>query len=274
MLDRLRRLLGGDTTPATPVSAQATKVRAAVFDRSRNVVDVVGESHRQQALERIGGGRDANGVRDPDHVAGLLPERDNPVDPEAVAVQVDAMHVGYLSREDARAYRPVLDRLAAHGLYMACQATLSGGWDRGPSDRGSIGVRLHVGTPAALWAEMDTMLGPGEPMPAGSVASIPAPMPVGGAAPPEWAGKSVCFTGPSGFAFRGSQVGRGMQELLAVQHGMVVLPRVTKALDLLVIGFGQPQTGKTAKAALYGTVVIDEAAFWTRLGVALDPFEG
>lgn len=49
-----------------------------------------------------------------------------------------------------------------------------------------------------------------------------------------------------------------MQELLAAQHGMVVLPRVTKALDILVVADGELQTGKTEASAKYGTTIIGE----------------
>ncbi len=268
MLYRLQRMLRSALQQAAPTEQQSA-VKAAIFDPSKNVVDLVGESYRQEALERIGG-RGPNGVLRPDQLAGLLPEPSNPVDAEAVQVQVDGDLVGYLGRPDARAYRPILDRLAAHGLGMGCHARLTGGWDRG-DDRGSIGVRLLVGTPADLWREVDAMF---------ETALMPRALVRADrdvqvtittvAVPADLVGKSVCFTGPSRFAFRGAEVSRGMQELLAVQHGMRVLPRVTKALDILVVCQPAMATGKTTKAAAYGTVVLDEAAFWTALGVVFE----
>ncbi len=283
MLDRLQRLLRGNARPDAPIAGRV-KGRAAIFDRSPDVVKVVGESFRQEALERIAGGRGPTGVRNQDHLAGLRPEPDNPKDPEAVEVEIDALLVGYLSRADARAYRPIIDRLATHGLAMACQASLIGGWDRGEGDRGAIGVQLHVGTPAQLWAEIDTMFGPSDP-PAPLRAT---PSPRGrvrhervtrvaasseATTPPQPVRMSVCFTGPSAFAFHGEQITRTMQEMLAEQHGLVALPRVTKKLDVLVIGRDDPRTGKRAKAEAYGTTVVDEAPFWAGLGVTLDPLD-
>lgn len=267
---------GGGSGGEAPPVADRRKVRAAIFDLSRHVVEVVGESFHQGDLERIGGGRDTFGVRAPDQLAGLLLEPTNPVDPEAVEVQIDGATVGHLSREDARAFRPILDRLAVHDLHMGCHARLTGGWDRGGADQGSIGVRLLVGSPAELWAEMDAMFGPAGPPPV--VDSPFAPM----GHPPrildadavhEWAGRSVCFTGPSRFAYRGSPVGRGRQELLAVRRGMVVLPRVVKGLDMLVVADPALRTGKMTTAARYGTTIVDEGTFWATLGVILDPLD-
>jgi hypothetical protein len=49
----------------------------------------------------------------------------------------------------------VIDRLAAEGKVASCRASISGGWDRGEGDRGSFGVRLSMGTPDELIAELD-----------------------------------------------------------------------------------------------------------------------
>ena len=53
----------------------------------------------------------------------------------------------------------------------ACRASLKGGWDRGQGDRGTFGVTLHLGTPAALMLDMDKDYGPDPRWPA----PIPAP---------------------------------------------------------------------------------------------------
>jgi len=65
-------------------------------------------------------------------------------------------YVGYLSRDDAVAYRPLIDRLAAIGKVVACAASLSGGWDRGGDDRGSFGVLLHLSEPEAAMIELES----------------------------------------------------------------------------------------------------------------------
>ena len=109
------------------------------------------------------------------------------------------------------------------------------------------------------------MLGAAPPPPGLIPRDAPSPI-ITMSVPADLAGKSVCFTGPSRFTFRGGQVSRPMQELLAVEHGLTVLPRVTKKLDILVVCHPEVGTGKTTKAASYGTTVVDEAAFWTALG--------
>ena len=162
----LKRLFGGEPAPpSSPSDAPITDwdakalerrgARAYVFKRSPNT-EVKGESHYKEALERLSGGRTDRGVKRPDHQAILLLEPNNPKDPNAVMVWVGGVGtVGYLSREDAIAYRPVIDRLASEGWLVGCQATLTGGWDRGRGDRGSIGVRLGLPTPGAAMKELD-----------------------------------------------------------------------------------------------------------------------
>lgn len=235
-------------------------------------LDVVGESQRQGELEAFGGGRTEDGAVVVDHTAILLPEPTNPYDPAAVAVCLvrrgsgEAARIGYLSRDDARAYMPVIER--ASPRVLVADAIITGGWDRGAGDRGSFGVRLHLGEPAELWAEMDTALGP-VPAPPGLRRPV-APVAVATTWDGDVAGRTVCFTGPSAATFRGEPLTRDMQELLAVQHGLAVHPRVTKAVDILVIGRGQQRTGKVKKAEEYGTLILDEDTFWSGLGVSLD----
>ncbi len=141
----------------------------------------MGESHYQGTLERLAGGRTIDGGRYCDHIALMLPEPSNPYDHNAVRVML-APHfdgataglVGYLSREDAVAYRPVIDRLASMARLMACRASLKGGWDRGGGDRGSFGVTLHLDRPLVLTADMDRDYGPNPAWPAASPAQVEA----------------------------------------------------------------------------------------------------
>jgi hypothetical protein len=140
---------------------EKTSVPAVLVDPGRKMVDVVGEASFQGSLEGIAGGRTIDGARNRDHTALLIPEPTNPYDPNAVRVVVVtgagfAGAIGYLSRDDAVAYRPAIDRLAAEGQVLACRASLSGGWDRGSGDRGSFGVRLAMGTPDEVAKELDS----------------------------------------------------------------------------------------------------------------------
>ena len=106
-------------------------------------LDVVGESHYQQNLWRLAGGRRSPGqyVRVPVH-AVLVADDANPYDAEAVSVWIDGLKVGHLSRHDARLYRPGL--LALQGVHhkpIALSGVIAGGGIRqdGP---GKLGVFL------------------------------------------------------------------------------------------------------------------------------------
>ena len=75
-------------------------------------VHAVGESHYQDALLAVVGGRTRHSV---EHtcLAELCPEPTNPYDDEAIAVQIGGQCVGYLSRADARTFRPLVDSAIA-----------------------------------------------------------------------------------------------------------------------------------------------------------------
>ena len=105
--------------------------------------EMVGESHYQDALENIVGGRCEDSAKC--YCAALLsPERDNKHDRDAVAVTIRGHKVGYLSREDAPSFNAAL---RAVGLQEAvCAAIIVGGWQRG-SDRGHFGVKLDMSWP-------------------------------------------------------------------------------------------------------------------------------
>ena len=135
-----------------------------IFDADkRNVVNVVGESASQGTLEKIAGGRTIDGALRRDHTAVLLPEPTNRYDRHAVRVAIvpwgpskGSGLAGYLSREDAIAYRPVIDRLAAVGRVAACAVSITGGWDRGSDDRGHFGVQLHLDVPEGAMKELES----------------------------------------------------------------------------------------------------------------------
>ncbi len=166
----LRRLLGQtDTKPWPPLGPIIYWPSAVPFHEldgylfppvEAKLMDVVGESHYQDSLELIGGGKTIDGVATPEQMAILLPEPSNTYDPNAVRVILGTQSkgmsglCGYLSRDEAVTYRPIIDRVASAGLVTACRATLTGGWDRGRGDVGSIGVVLHLGTVADCEAEL------------------------------------------------------------------------------------------------------------------------
>ena len=119
-------------------SSETTNVRLPGDSSFR--VAVVGESHYQEALEAICGGRTEDGV---DRIipARLIAEDTNPYDRQAVRIEVDGRHVGYLARADARSYR---DYMLKHGIGASagwCPARIRGGWQR-EGDSGHFGVQL------------------------------------------------------------------------------------------------------------------------------------
>lgn len=141
--------------PPEPLSI-AAEVPAIIFDPPRRPIEVVGESYHQSVLERVGGGRTVDGARLKDHVALLFPEPSNVYDRDAVRVLIaTGGTVGYLSHEDAVAYRPLIDQLAAVGKLVACRASISGGWDDGQGSRGTFGLRLFLDTPEGAAKELD-----------------------------------------------------------------------------------------------------------------------
>lgn len=146
-----RKVLGGEQAPErAPVRSWDQRpvwmrdgMRVQVLD-GRTDLEVVGESHYQESLWQLAGGR-----RNPDVrvrvavVAVLVPESDNPYDSNAVSVWVEGLKVGYLSRDDAERYRPgVLALQREHGMPIALLGVIVGGGIRedGP---GLLGVFLN-----------------------------------------------------------------------------------------------------------------------------------
>jgi hypothetical protein len=103
---------------------------------------VVGESHRQDNLWELVGGRTMHPVHH-SVVAVLVPEPDNPYDANAIAVHIGGRMVGFLPRETAARYRAgLLARQAETGTLIALSGNIIGGGIRGDGT-GSLGVFLH-----------------------------------------------------------------------------------------------------------------------------------
>ena len=111
--------------------------------------EVVGESHRQDVLDSICGGKCDEG-HDLKVTAQLLLIEDNPYDPNAVGVFVDCQLVGYVPRNVALHMRCEILRLNPDERPVTCDARIVGGWDRGDGDEGSYGIRLSLSNPLRL----------------------------------------------------------------------------------------------------------------------------
>ena len=133
---RLRGLFRKDTR-------EAAKPASATLYPGTEDLEVVGESYGQETLWRLVGGSRVEPVSY-DTQAVLMPEPNNPVDPDAIAVSIDGQLVGYLSREDAAAYGPGLRQLMKDPSkgFVAVEATIAGGGQR-QDGLGRLGVFLH-----------------------------------------------------------------------------------------------------------------------------------
>jgi hypothetical protein len=102
-------------------------------------VEVVGESNYHRAIKRLRGAS----VRTQ---ATLVLEDSNPYDDHAVRVDIEGETVGYLDRENARAYRRELERVGHPRLVGTCAAKIVGG--RKPTDgsKDMFGVLLDLPT--------------------------------------------------------------------------------------------------------------------------------
>jgi hypothetical protein len=83
-------------------------------------VPIVGESHRQEALEEICGGQAARKKV----VASLIREDENPHDTNAIRVEIDGKKVGYLSREMAKVYRGTMEAAGHADAVGTCNAVV------------------------------------------------------------------------------------------------------------------------------------------------------
>jgi len=107
-------------------------------------LEVVGESHYQDNLWRLAGDRGRPGAQVRCEIGALLVAEDNnPHDPNAIAVWVQGLKVGYLSRQDARRYRPGLLALQErYGKPVALAGVIAGGGMRNDGP-GWLGVFLR-----------------------------------------------------------------------------------------------------------------------------------
>ncbi len=124
----LRRLLGGGRVPADVGMVAAWRLAP---ERQDAVLQVVGEQSYQPDLRSLGGRLTPSGPTNTEFVAALIAEPDNKHDKNAVSVRIAGRVVGYLAREDAIRYAPILAWAAGRGRVLAADARLTGGWTRG-----------------------------------------------------------------------------------------------------------------------------------------------
>lgn len=132
----LTRLVHG---PGAAAPSAPRTVTATVYTGDETL-EVVGESHYQDALWEIVGGHRSEHVRHPVR-AVLIPDPTNAYDKNAIEVQIQGSLVGFLSREAAVRYLPGLLRLMEDCGFVALDGVIVGGGERADGP-GSLGVFL------------------------------------------------------------------------------------------------------------------------------------
>ena len=132
---------------ATKQQGQAADDLGVLILGGYDDLEVVGESFHQEELWFLVGGR----RRDPSErichsvIAVLTPEPDNPHDGNAIAVSINGLKVGHLSRDDARLYLPgLLAWQQRDGRAVALHGEIVGGGIRDDGRLGMLGVFLDV----------------------------------------------------------------------------------------------------------------------------------
>ena len=133
-------------------ASKKSEPAAITSDMTRYSVDVVGESHYQSSLSAICGGLTEVGHKKIVE-ATLILDDSNSYDDKAVKVEIDRMMVGYLSKENARAYRRRLKATDQVGFKSNCSAMIVGGWNSGDKGKGYFGLKLDI--PAFEQHELD-----------------------------------------------------------------------------------------------------------------------
>ena len=120
------------------------------------IVQVVGESHHQGELFAANGGymspeedKDPSLHAEPDSVAELLAEPNNPYDDQAVAVRINGRAVGYLARGDAAIYQPLILKIEGAGHHAICLSRIVGGYVLEDGSRAYFGAELFLSAPDA-----------------------------------------------------------------------------------------------------------------------------
>ncbi len=152
------------------VRRPTSRTADAITLHAGQLLEVVGESHRQNALRQVASratdckpyladltGHARKIAEDESSRrwfrAVLVGEPDNKYDRNAIAVYADGVgHIGYLSRDDAVDYQPVFAALRARGSAAGtCPAMLIGG----EPGKLSYGVMLCLSSPTRVLQDLN-----------------------------------------------------------------------------------------------------------------------
>lgn len=133
------------STPKPPINhipfPEHGSDHAAAINDDCDTVDIVGESHYQDALIGIFGAYTKSG-RSESCQAELVREPKNKFDKNAIRCEIQGKLVGYVNKEET-------EHVAAHMRKkriskMSVTANISGGWDRGGKNKGLYGVEVEL----------------------------------------------------------------------------------------------------------------------------------
>jgi hypothetical protein len=108
------------------------------------LVNVAGESHYQPALHELAPWDGREDLRH-ETVAELVPEPENPHDPDAVRVEIAGKLVGYLPRASARDYKSLIAVYVRKRRRVTCDAMIAGRASGG--EEAVLGVFLKLPPP-------------------------------------------------------------------------------------------------------------------------------
>lgn len=145
LLDWLLGASSDHNRPAAPQPMHLAPGRGFTFE-------LVGESHYQETLDAICGGK-CDGGHKLQIIVQLCFQEDNPHDPNAIVVLVNRKAIGYVPRGIAAGMRSELLKLNPDERPVTCDAKIVGGWRRGDDDEGHYGVKLSLSQPLRVARE-------------------------------------------------------------------------------------------------------------------------
>lgn len=230
-----KRAARDEPTTEPSRSGRHTSAETAVAWREGSYpMEVVGESHYQDALIAICGRHTRHGI-EIDLEATIVLDPTNAHDPNAVSVKINDRPVGYLPREQAaRVSRQMRDEDIQRAR---CRARVRGGWRTNQYDEGHYGVMLAI--PRSGRIDFGNRVGPNETAPAQRAPSPTRPV---AAADGPLQGHWV--------AIQGERSDGAIAQRLA-GAGATIMASVGKSTTLLVVAEEEPFSEGIVRSAMY-----------------------
>lgn len=92
----------------------------------------------------------------------LVPEPNNRHDPNAIAIVIGGRTYGYLSRADAKRYKPVMEWARERGFVPCSRADVYGGWRQQDGTWADFGITLYVASPEKILSRGQPSLAPAD----------------------------------------------------------------------------------------------------------------